>query len=80
MNQKISPAVAVVLAIVIAALVGVVSFKKFGTPDGVQGKIPASAFNHGGGSTSSGPSTVGPPSTHTGPPVPTSSGGPNTGQ
>jgi len=49
MNQKINPVVAVVLALAIAAVVGIVSLKKFGKPAGIQGKMPASAANPNGG-------------------------------
>lgn len=49
MKQQISPAVGAVIAIVIVVVIGLLSMKKFGAPEGVQGKIPASAANPNGG-------------------------------
>lgn len=49
MSQKINPAIAVVIAIVAVICVGLLGWKLFFTPKGVQGKIPASASNPNGG-------------------------------
>jgi hypothetical protein len=48
MDKEIKPAVGIAIGIVVAILVGIISFKMFGKPgDSVQGKIPAMYSNPG---------------------------------
>lgn len=41
MNQKINPAIAMVIAIVAVICIGLLGWKLFLTPKGVYGKLPA---------------------------------------
>ena len=59
MGKEIKPAVGVAIGIVVAILVGFISFKMFGKPgDSVQGKIPAMYSNPGSANTPEPPGAV----------------------